>query len=484
MRTILIFCYALCTTVTYTAAGQNVDTLPYKSTVYFTKQQLQQDILFMHRKMEEVHPNLYHSVTKEAYTQLRDSLANTLPDSLTASDAWPKLARLVAAINEGHTMLHGIKDEMKFLKESGYPLFPVNFKTFDGKHLIVREDASTESVLQTGDKVTAINGLPASTLMALFTAAYGGLQNWKELNALQDFIVAMYRHQLTAPYRIQYLSGNSVKEVVYKGMPYPLYAERLKAIRKSTQAKQVVPYTFERLEGNVGYLNLRTFGTDYKRFDSFLQAAFNDLKTNGIKGLIIDLRKNGGGNSELGNRLLHFITGKPYRMSGGVSWKVSQPYKDFISNMDSATKASFSFYTQKQNGAFITDEATAKAPPANALRYKGPVCVLIGPNTFSSANMLAVTIKDFDLATLIGEPTGEPGNDYGETLTMQLPHTGIPFVTSTKQFIRPNGDTKDNGAIEPHILVKTEANHNNDNVKAYAIQWVLKQPAVVTNKRG
>ena len=71
----------------------------------------------------------------------------------------------------------------------------------------------------------------------------------------------------------------------------------------------------------------------------------------------------------------------------------------------------------------------------NRLRYSGNICVLTGPNTFSSANMLANAIKDYKLVILIGEATGEACNDYGELYWNKLPNTWLSFYTCNKQFI-------------------------------------------------
>ena len=111
-------------------------------------------------------------------------------------------------------------------------------------------------------------------------------------------------------------------------------------------------------------------------------------------------------------------------------------------------------------------------PGNNPLRYSGKVCVLIGPNTFSSANMLSNAIKDFKLATLIGEPTGEPANDYGELYWNKLPNTQLSFSTCSKQFIRANGDSHDPNPILPDLVVKQNSNSNKDDVLDFAKGWL------------
>ena len=96
---------------------------------------------------------------------------------------------------------------------------------------------------------------------------------------------------------------------------------------------------------------------------------------------------------------------------------------------------------------------------------------MIGPKTFSSANMLANTIQDYKLATLIGAPSGEPANDYGELIFVKLPNTGFTFTTSTKQFIRANGNAKDQHTVLPDYVVSDNPQTAVDEVLEYAIKY-------------
>ena len=109
------------------------------------------------------------------------------------------------------------------------------------------------------------------------------------------------------------------------------------------------------------------------------------------------------------------------------------------------------------------------------MRYSGKTCVLTGPNSFSSANMLSNAIKDYGLATLIGEATGEAPNDYGELYWNQLPHTGLTFYTCSKQFIRANGDAADPNPVLPDIEIKQNPNNLKDEVLEFAKEWVRKK---------
>jgi hypothetical protein len=66
--------------------------------------------------------------------------------------------------------------------------------------------------------------------------------------------------------------------------------------------------------------------------------------------------------------------------------------------------------------------------------------------------MLTNSIKDYQLATLIGESTAEPGNDFGEIVSFMLPNTRIIATTALKMFTRANGD--DTTSMELRQILK------------------------------
>jgi hypothetical protein len=87
-----------------------------------------------------------------------------------------------------------------------------------------------------------------------------------------------------------------------------------------------------------------------------------------------------------------------------------------------------------------------------ALSAQGHLFALIGPSTFSSG-LLAATEFDNDLhAILIGEPTGEKPNSYGEIKILTLPNSQLRTTYCTKYFrLMKNSDAP---ALEPKILLK------------------------------
>ena len=445
----------------------------------FTRQEMQEDLTFFIKTIENVHPGPYHTISKENFKSLSDSLNGILKDNVSLSEAWAFFSRLIAAYDEGHSTVAYPSAIQQQIKEGKVRIFPVLVREFNGEGLLVRYDLSKDSILKTGDLITHINDRSAGDLMQYLTSFYGGLPSWRTTQTLRDFGGQLLLHQVVPPFRIRYKSGGENKEVVIQAVTLGELQARAAEIRKRTAVSTITaPYSFERTEENIGYLHFRSM-RDLPVFEKFLDSVFTEIKTNPIEGLIIDLRQNGGGNSVLGERLISYISDKPYRMGGGSRWKVSDEYKEFVRVQAKTNQVyasgSFQQYLNRKTGDIISGTAgKPKSPGKNVLRFEGKVAVLTGPNTFSSANMLSNAIKDYGLATIIGEATGEPCNDYGELYWTKLPRTGLLFYTCSKQFIRANGDASDPNPVLPDIEVKQDPNSLKDDVLNYAKEWLMK----------
>lgn len=422
----------------------------------FSKKQLADDVAYIVSSINNVHPGMYHSISKQAYQQVVDSVLNVLHDSMTERQAWPAMARLVGALGEGHSTFNYPDGLVTQLKNGSHLLFPVLIKEFDGVNLIVRADVSGEDQLLPGDQVTSINGISTSKLIDTLSGYAGGLKLYRAIDVCRNLITYLYLYNISSPYQVGYLRNGMAGSVSLNAVSWPELVSHMTEKAK-TLPKPPAPagYTFSYLGKDRAYLVINSLTAEPQVFKQFLDSCFTVLKTTAPKQLIIDLRRNGGGNSALCETLLGYITGKPFRMTGGVKWKVSQEYKDQLNErLKGEGPQQMGYYFNAANGGIIADSGgKPEKPPKNPLLYKGRVTVLIGPHTFSSANMLANTIQDYKLATLAGEPSGEPANDYGELILLKLPNTGFSFHTSTKQFVRANGNSKDPNPVLPAVRI-------------------------------
>lgn len=154
----------------------------------------------------------------------------------------------------------------------------------------------------------------------------------------------------------------------------------------------------DRLPGNVGYLELTGFGPSevFATPSDRALAALADTRA-----LIIDLRRNGGGDPETVAYMIgHFVAGN------------TPVHTTDVVNRIASTRT------------FRTDSLFTKPTP---IRYLGrPVYILTSSRTFSGGEEFAYDMQALKLATLVGEVTGggaNPGEGVplGERFDINIP---------------------------------------------------------------
>lgn len=86
---------------------------------------------------------------------------------------------------------------------------------------------------------------------------------------------------------------------------------------------------------------------------------------------------------------------------------------------------------------------------------RGHIFVLIDTESFSSGLMAAVDLKTKLQATLVGEPSGEKLDSYGEVKEFTLPNSRLTVRFSSKHFSAPKGFGPD--ALQPDIAAPMTA---------------------------
>ena len=172
------------------------------------------------------------------------------------------------------------------------------------------------------------------------------------------------------------------------------------------------PVVAEKLDNNIGYLEVSSFDEDTA--ENF-KAKYEELKTQGITSLIIDLRNNGGGLVEQALKIADYIVPKD---------------KELLVTIDKDGKEK----VEKSKEDVLIDM---------------PIVLLVNKNSASSSEILAGALKDLNEATIVGTTT------YGKGVIQQLvtlrDGSGLKFTV--EEYYTPNR-TKINGVgIEPNEKV-------------------------------
>jgi hypothetical protein len=112
---------------------------------------------------------------------------------------------------------------------------------------------------------------------------------------------------------------------------------------------------------------------------------------------------------------------------------------------------------------------------------KGRFFVLIGPATFSAAQMLVDAFEKYTNVTFVGEPTGSKGNAYGDSRKIVLPHSGITVRVSI-YYWQDWHPADERSATEPEIPapLTLEAYRNQIDPALEAIARTRFDPAAIT----
>jgi hypothetical protein len=208
--------------------------------------------------------------------------------------------------------------------------------------------------------------------------------------------------------------------------------------------------------GKVGVIDYRRC-EDLGRFKVFLDTTFAAIQAAPVRALIIDIRGNGGGNSALNDLLWTYVSDKPFKQFGGVIVKACDRLKREYGH-DKYVEIYGDEAWNAPNGMLLrfgTDpNSDLIVPGPLALRFRGPVYLLISAETFSSAMSCALAAKDFGLATIVGEATGEPVDSTGEIYTLRAPATGLRAFLTTKVFLPPKPHPPGQGVV-PDVVVPT-----------------------------
>jgi C-terminal processing protease CtpA/Prc len=417
------------------------------------------DIDVLMRTLENVHPNLYANRPRDSVALARERLIAGLPSSLSRSELWIRLAPFIAAFGDGHTNVAAPREEARRLQEAGALVFPPSVVVNDSAKVVVSVPIVRNAGVAAGDRLVSINGLSVDSLLLAWLTEQSGESEWfRAANVANSFRDLLLLHSIGAPYRVVTQRRDGARTIELAGIPQD--SLRAVAARVNGQRTTAPNFTYELLPSHIGYMNFRTMAGDIPRFKADVAAMFQRVAADSARLLVVDLRGNGGGDSRLGEELLRYITTRPYRMSAAKEWKMSAEYRSYFKTwVHPAIRWThgwqfFSLGRQLMNGPdgkLVTlPEAEETHSPAEPF-FSPPrvACVLIGPQTFSSAVDLADAIKTYHLATLVGEETGGRPNGFGEAYVFRLPHSQLAVSVSSALFIRANGDTTDHRGVLP-----------------------------------
>lgn len=164
-----------------------------------------------------------------------------------------------------------------------------------------------------------------------------------------------------------------------------------------------------------------------------VDAIFQEIKARKSRDLIVDLRGNGGGNSEMGDYIFSYLYAGKFWAFSQMRLKLSP---EILSLPD--WKAQFPEGFTNLEGMVVTfrPEMETAGPKRDAF-FAGRIFLLVDGGTFSSASGFAAMFRDYRVGTILGSETGGLPVCFGDMIGFTLEHSGIRCGVSCKQFFGP-----------------------------------------------
>ncbi len=421
------------------------------------------DVDFLTHLLEDVHPDLYAVRPRDSVSAARARIVAGLPPTISRADLWLRLGPLVATLGDGHTSVAMPREEARRMQAAGALVFPPSVVLDDASRLAVSMPVTPGTTIQAGDRIVSLNGLNTDSLVRAWTDEVSGESaRFREANVTGGFRDFLLLHSIVAPYTLVTERSGTRLTVALDGVPQD--SLRVLVVRNRNVARTTAPgFTYATLSPHVGYMDFRSMGGNLDRFTADIADMFRRVAADSDRVLIVDLRGNGGGDSRLGDAFLRHITTTPYRTSAGKQWKMSAEYRAYMRTWLSPPLRwlhAWEFFglgralMNGPDGKVVSLPESVEAHDAVQPFFAGAVCVLIGPQTFSSAVDFADAIKTYHLATLIGEETGGRPNGFGEAYFFRLPHSQLSGSVSSALFVRASGDTSDHRGVVPDVVVQ------------------------------
>ena len=382
---------------------------------------------FVADTVRSTHPALQGGASRQAFDHLAQALESKTSSQTTQAEGYALAARLLASLRDGHTLV---------FPPTTAERLPVRFRWLqDG--LVVSDSVALE--VNAGDEVVRLGSLTPAHLLERLRSLIPA-ENDDHIRALGAYLLPLpgvlealgIHPHVPVSLEFRKPNGDAFKTSLTTSNTYPSSTPR--------------PAFGWRLEPTFGLFWLDACD-DTPEYRQAVHAFFTAVKQAQQKRVAIDLRENGGGDSQVLNALLEHLPASTVKV----------------------------FHKPERN-----DSITVAHEHPDTI-FDGEVLVLTGPFTFSTANWIAGTIQDNRLGRIIGEATGNAPTSFGNVKAFTTPAFKLRFQVSQTLWLRPDASLDPASCLTPDVLIPTtvrDVQQGRDPV----LEW-LAQPQVVRSTR-
>jgi len=367
----------------------------------------------------------YNFVFFDKQPQLNwDSLYTAyIPKILAAKNAYQYLEVLdnfLGSLKDGHT---GVLVNQFYYNEIDSP--PVNYAKHDGKRFVTSVDESLKDQIPIGSEIELLEG-----------------KKWSDLSRNYDwygFKNTLLELTLKMP------DGKTKRISINRDVNTRFRAKTLKWV-PAPPVSGAKDFEYKSLSSEVAMVTLNSF-SNAEIVDDF-KNALPEIKKH--KNLIIDIRRNGGGDDAYAIEIAKYLTDKPYLIGSMWSARTSNSAKKAWASSDKKYKKT------NLDNPYLTRNSWERHPgdtisiSDTIRRLKMPVYLLTSKKTFSAAEDFLIYLNGSKNILKIGQNTS---GSSGQPLVFDIPG-GFTVRICAKRDAFPDGTDFIGIGVKPDIYVE------------------------------
>lgn len=426
-----------------------------------TAEQALRDLRILKRGLTELHPGAYRYITPaqlDAEFERANALVANGSDRVTM---FLLASRIAAAVRCGHTWTNPLNQSEALQNDlfARADKLPLTLRLVSDRFLVT---GSAAAGIKPGDELVAIDGRTAPDIvdgLMPYLRADGSSDGKRRAQidsgrsgGAMDRLFPLLHPPVDGRYRLQIRRQGRLYDFAVAATAT---ASRSQQLTSMDLAEPNEDWSFN-IVGDVATLTLPTFSFWREEFawQAFLTASFDRMADVQVPYLVIDLRRNEGGDGAIGQRVLAHLLHTSYRQPESRTESAYErvPYA-LARHLDTWN---FDFFDRTgqvrkgpgRNWVLIEQPVPVTIAPV-AKPYGGTTILLVGPVNSSAGYLLARDLQASKAALLIGRGTGgnRRGLNGGELAWLTLPASGvavdIPLLASIFDGQADSGVTPD-----------------------------------------
>lgn len=396
------------------------------------------------RFWQEVNYNFIYldKIDKKAWDSTYKEMIPKVISSVNDYEYYRLLQKFCARLKDGHTNIFPPATYDKFLSNSMFGPYRLLLKNINNKAIVTQVNFSKKEEIPIGSEIIEVNNIPIQLYIKENVAPY--------ISASTDYIVKdqSVRNLLLSPEGTSFVI--KLKTPNGKFISLNLVNSRTTETRLYPSIEQKQLLDFKWYDNQIAYISLNSFNDP--KIDSLFRNILPELYK--AKGLIIDLRYNGGGNSNIAGDIMQYLVYENYlqhsrsytreHLASFKAWGVYLTPKDTINNSWN-TKC----YIYNHDKGIYSFDYTPDTIDLKEKRIVLPTALLLGHSTASAAEDFLIMADNQKHMIKIGEKSyGSTGQPYLFNLS-----GGIYARVCTKKDTYPDGREFVGVGIKPDIEV-------------------------------